>query len=101
MTPTDSRIYSSSKTLTGDTDKSPATLVFIAKGYFHDQPYKEQKTSLVVWPESRFVTIEIDNTVHMMAEENYKPFLTWAAHNNKSMLMKSLWLPNMGKLSVT
>lgn len=76
-------MYSSTESPAGEAEEPLTALLLISKGYFHAQPYKEQQVPFLVWPENRNVEIELDSTVYTMAEEVYKPLLTWATHSKE------------------
>lgn len=94
-------MYSSTESPAAEAEEPLTILLLISKGYFHAQPYKEQQVPFLVWPENRNVEIELDSTVYMMAEEVYKPLLTWATHSKESALMQSLGFSNIEEVGVT
>lgn len=93
-------IYSSTESPAGEAEEPLTALLLISKGYFHAQPYKEQQTPFLVWQENRNVEIALDSTVNTIAEEDYKPLLTWATHSKQSVLVQSLGFSNMEEVGV-
>lgn len=93
-------MFSSTESPAGEAEEPLTALLLISKGYFHAQPYKKQQTPFLVCQENRNVETELDSTVNTMAEEDYKPLLTWATHSKQSVLVQSLGFSNMEEVGV-